>query len=136
MLSNIELHEVKTIINAQQNILSVINAKIDNIETSFADNSKQENDIAELDKMLSEIEQNESKLDKDDLKDWDENEISNIYIQKSKIHIQEITKLNYQNWEQFTKDSLIYCAKNNIEPNLPYEAYLTDKDFETLKKED
>ena len=135
MASIKEIEEAKVVLSAQSNILNTINTRLDTLSGTFDNVEEQKSNIKELAKELTEIEQNSGNLDYSDIADWNENDVINIYQSKKQEYKKEIQTLNYKNWDQFVKESLIYCTKNNIEATLPYESLLTDNDLQKLKKE-
>jgi hypothetical protein len=107
------------------------------LERSLGDNNMQATDINELETIMSEIEQDACFLKPCDLDSWaqDDATISVLYEQKKIRYTENLKTLQFSNWHQFVRDSQAYCLSTGIEPVLPWEAILTDKDVAQIKAE-
>ena len=130
-----EIEEAKFVMSAQSNILKNINNRLDNLENIFDIVDEHKTKIKELDRILTRLENNSDNLDYSDLSEWDDEKIFSFYSDKKKHYKEEIQTLNYKNWDQFVKESFIYCTNNNIEATLPYEIFLTETDLKQISNE-
>ncbi|NUU95102.1 hypothetical protein XO10_02175 [Marinitoga sp. 1135] len=135
MLNNEQLNDLKPIFSMQFHLIKRIQKNLDIIEKSFENNEDISSQINELNKLMDYIEDNIDLLEYEDIKEWDEQNIYNLYLEKSKLIDKDLKKIKNSDWNSFVKESINYCTKNNLELFLPYETFLNEKDLEDMKKE-
>jgi len=84
---------------------------------------------------MSEIEQDQNYLIDSDFDDLDDAKLEFLYLENKIKNNSEIKLLNFQNWNQFVRDSQIYCLKHNIDTTLTWEALLSTEDLEIIRNE-
>ena len=135
MLNNIELYELKSILQAQHNIILTIEMSLSEIETSINHNSIHKKEIEDLQSELNFIEQNVNLLEPLDVEFLDENKIKNYY-EINKRYTADLELISFNTWEQFVRDTLSYNIRNNIDLIIPYQSMLTEEELILLKSED
>jgi hypothetical protein len=136
MKNDIIFHDLRPILLAQNKIIDDINNSLNKIETPLSTVYTDKEEIAELQIVMKELEENKELLDYKIIEDWDESKIETIYTERKYKYQNEFDKLNFENWDNFILQSEVYCVKNNLSMLMPWEAMLSKEDFVTLSKED
>jgi hypothetical protein len=131
------LTELKVVLNAQRGIVSKIDSSIEGLGVRIESAERQAREIDELSGLLDEIEKGADILSSSDLGGWEEEDarLQAIYDERRGRFEANMATLEYHNWQQFVRDSQIYCLSKGIEPLLPWQAILSDEDLAQLKAE-
>ncbi len=131
------LTELKVVLNAQRGIVSQIDSSIEGLGVRIESAERQAREIDGLSGLLDEIEKDAGLLSSSDLGGWEEDDarLQAICDERRGGFEAHVATLEYHNWQQFVRDSQIYCLSHGMEPLLPWEAVLSYDDFEQLKAE-
>ena len=136
MISEALLHDFNVVLQAQRRITRQAGNRLVMLEDSALarsnDHSKQ---ICSLDRELREIETAVSRLPADALDDWSPDQVLQVYEKRERLVHKELSSLQFHDWNQFTKDSIAYAARNGSEGVMAWEAFLTSEDLDALRKE-
>jgi hypothetical protein len=88
-----------------------------------------------MERELAEIESASSQLPSHSLDDWSPSQILGIYEERQRLTQQEMGSLNFHDWNQFTRDSLVYAVRHGSEGTLAWESFLTPDDLDALRDE-
>jgi len=126
--------ELKPVVAAQRAILETITVTVESLEPSLSLSSRHATDLVELSKLIDELEADPGLLP-EDLDGIDE-DIRVAVADRSIRYDNEIKSLNFSNWNDFVRQSQVYCLANKADYSLPWESFLSGNDLELLKNED
>ncbi len=134
-MKNSELKKIKFVLVAQKDIVKDIEKRVNRLSNSIDKAKEHAANLEELNDLMSEIEENIDELNYDDIESWNDNLIDKIYSQIKIDSKKKSQLINWKKWKQFTRDTYIYCLKNHLDINLPWDYLLTKDELEQLKKE-
>lgn len=135
MISDDFVAQLRPVFQAQRHILRQINDRVAEIEKDLSVVRRQEQQLEELDRMLSEIEQHEVLLDPSDLDDFSAESVLEVYRSRQLAVADELRLIGFEDWDSFVRQSAAYDLEHNLDPLLPYEALLTGADHARLRSE-
>jgi hypothetical protein len=137
MISEKELQELQVLFVTQNDLLSKMKSKFDDIEVALESNEDTAMQIIHVQEMMDEILNEIHLLSMDELSVMDHinEEITNIYRNKQVLINDDLKKLEFNNWDEFVQKSFIYNISNELDPFVPYETFLTANDLNLLKQE-
>ncbi|MCD4702094.1 MAG: hypothetical protein K8S24_09600, partial [Candidatus Aegiribacteria sp.] len=93
--------------------------------------------VIELVEIVDEIEDQVNLLELEDLDiaGLGEKELVSIFRRRERLYEEEITAFQYTTWPAFVRNSIAYCAQNDVDELLPWNAFLTETDFKKMKSE-
>ncbi|MCB2155190.1 hypothetical protein KQI84_09905 [bacterium] len=128
--------ELRQVLTAQHHLLDRVKERLSLIEDELACTSSQAQELRDLNTAMNRIEENAHLLEASDMAGWEDDEALLERAERSRqSHSKAIEAFQYSNWNQFVRDSQAYCLANKTELILPWEAFLTDDDFASLKSE-
>ncbi|CEI72716.1 hypothetical protein [Romboutsia hominis] len=135
MLSSEELKDLQSILAVQHDIIYKINNKIDHIEKSFENNNEVKIELAELDDILAFLEENSEYISPEDIDEFDESNISELYNRNIELVKNDLKKIDYIDWNSYVCECIKYSAENDLDIFTPYEAFLSEDDLKIIKSE-
>jgi len=127
--------QLRRAIHVQRDLLQRIGHVFNDVEQSFESNDETANQIAELEKLMDEVEQNVGGLRARDLDDYDPQEVRDIYSRNYSSIQRDIEHLDVQNWDRFVRQTRSYVISHGVDPFAPYDVILTDADRQRLREE-
>ncbi|MEP1080348.1 hypothetical protein NDI52_33875 [Leptolyngbya sp. PL-A3] len=142
MLSEKFIVELGIALQAQNHLLrklasatSEIGSKLTNIEQKLSDTGVASEQLQALEKLMSDLEASQDWLEVEDFENFNVDQILGLYKQRQKHISVELIKIGFNDWESFVRQCQAYTLSQGIDPLAPYEALLTEADFEVLKEE-
>lgn len=131
------LEELRLVLTAQQAAIAEASSRLSLIENSVLLADSQLDEIQEVVLALDEIEKQIEYLELEDLDEagLNDEQLSQIFKRRQQLYDDSQQTAKYTTWPAFVKDSMAYCAINEIDELLPWNACLKQADFELLKKE-
>lgn len=110
--------------------LSAVDAKL-----GFSENQVVSQEILELQEIMAELEAGAGLLGSQDLSDFEIGDIHRIYEQNRVEISSDLAKVGYKDWDSFVRQTRALAAARGLDPLAPFDALLTEKDFEKIKNE-
>jgi len=120
---------------AQNYILGQLENTVSDIESKLTDVADQAVQIRELELLMAEIEASVDLLDEDDVKDFDPDEIFQLYENRRAAVSHDLAQIGFKDWDSFVRQCQIYALEQGLDPLAPYEALLTEADLKKLQDE-
>ena len=129
---------LNAVIQAQKHLVQTAEIRLDSVGSTLSKTSDMPEHISELSGIMDELEANIDSLPSNALDDWDDDlvKIDAIYHSRQQAVQLAKSRLDFRSWDQFVRDSVVYCMANDLDPMLPYSSFLTEEDLATLKRED
>jgi hypothetical protein len=135
MLSDEEVVELRAVLNAQSALLQKMRGAIDGAEIALAGVTGQAAQASDLAALMAELECSAGLLGPEDLDGFDPDEIPRLYERRRAAVRQGLETLGCDDWPAFVARCRLYALKEGLDPLAPYEALLTDEDFQRLRDE-
>jgi len=137
MISEKELLEIQVLFVTQNDLLSKMKSKLDEIEDAFESNDDTAMKIIHTQEMMDIILKEIHLLSSDELSiiDHIDEEIISIYKFKKALINEDLIKLEFNNWNDFVQECFIYNVSNELDSFMPYETFLSANDLDVLKRE-
>ncbi len=129
------LIELQPILATQHKLLKKIQSSVKTLEKKLSQCDSQKDEIQRLECLIKELEQEADYLQIEDFPEWEKNGIEKIYQNKFSKIKDDLSIIDFKNWDSFVINCIRYCNENGIDPFIPYATYLTKTDLTHLKKE-
>jgi hypothetical protein len=135
MLSDADILDLRPVLLAQSRLLRNIEGAVAESAARLSDVAAQVDDIANLQRMMDDIESNAHLLRADDLAEFDPASIPHLYESRRASTSCELVQLGYRDWPSFVRQCEQYILHQGLDPFAPYEALLTKRDLGRLRTE-
>jgi hypothetical protein len=135
MISDEFVAQLRPVFQAQRHLLQRINGRLDVIEKDLAGVEEQGQQLAELERLVSEIEEDAGLLEEGDLERFSADAVLEVYHSRQLAAADELRVIGFDNWDSFVRQCVAYDVEHNLDPLLPYEALLTKADHNKLRSE-
>lgn len=135
MISDELTVQLRAVFQTQHHVLGRLTQEVEGIGHALDGVDEQSRQIAELEKMMEGIESQSELLRADDLADFDAEDIRRIYSDRRGSVSNELVKIQYRDWPSFVRQCEIYALTHELDPLLPYDAFLTEADLQRLDDE-
>src|SRR5690349_21681726 len=107
------IFQLRLVVNSQRAITSDLSDALNEMETRVSNALATSKEITDLQRMMGDVEAGVEFLDVEDLQEWnaDEATLRKIYEKRRDRFSDGIQSLRFINWQQFVRDSKIYCTQ-------------------------
>lgn len=137
MISDRDLFDLQVLFVSQNDLLSKMTSRLNEMEMSFKSNDETAYNIIKTQQLLSELMGEKDLLSNEELSivdQLDEN-VFDIYNKRRSVINDNLVKLQYDNWDSFVQKCLIYNTSNGIDGFTPYEIFLKNDDYKIFNSE-
>jgi len=138
MLTQKDLNDLLPIMNFQYNLVNKLTQKVEDIEVAFLTNGETAINIVSAQKELDAVLQDIDMISEDDIvvAERETECINSIYEQKqAQIIKSHIEKIKFNTWDDYVAECYKYAIKNDFDPFIPYEMFLTKSDLTIINNE-
>lgn len=135
MISDDLAVQLRAVFQTQHHLLGRLTGEIDDLGTALAGVDQQAARIGELAMRMDAIESQSGQLRADDLADFDPDEVRRVYESRQRSVSRELAAIQYRDWPSFVRQCEVYSLAHELDPLLPYQAFLTDADLRLLDDE-
>jgi hypothetical protein len=127
--------ELNSVLQAQHHIFKQLDGALSEVEAKLSDVDVQTNQINELERLMSQLEASADCLEAEDFNDFTADEILQLYERRHTAVTRDLAKIGYKDWDSFVRQCQTYSLSQDLDPFAPYEALLTEADFQRLRSE-
>ena len=135
MISDTFVAELRAVFQAQNDLLRRMGVEVERLAVPLSRSTGHADQIATLERMLTELEQDVDTLRAEDLADFEPAEILGLYHRRREQVGSELQQLGYTDWRSFVRQCQTYDLARGLDPLAPYEALLTATDLAQLRSE-
>lgn len=135
MMTETEILELRPVLQAQHSLLRRLGARLDEVEVEFADLGAQKEALADLGRLMDELERDAELVLAEDLEDFSPETIERLYLKRQRAVDSDLARIGFQDWPSFVKACQVHCLEKGANPLAPYEHLLTEADLARLRDE-
>lgn len=135
MISDEFVQQLRVVFQAQTSLLRRIRDRVDHAEHYLNGTASQAQRLAELDRLMAEVECNADLLQPEDVPLFDDWYVLQEFHSRSASVQAELQAIGFRDWDSFVCECGAYAVANDLDPLLPYETLLTEADCQTLRSE-